>query len=166
MIITVTGTPGTGKTTISEALDLQIVGLTRFVKQKGLGEQREEFEVDIPAMKEALEDEVEEYEEVVIEGHLAHYSPSDLCFVLRCDPEVLDDRLEERNYSESKVRENLESEALDIVLAKAVEHQETVIEIDTTDFDVDEVVKKIERKIEEWPDLEADYGEVDWSDWL
>lgn len=166
MIITVTGTPGTGKTTISEALDLQIVGLTRFVKQKGLGEQREEFEVDIPAMKEALEDEVEEYEDVVIEGHLAHYFPSDICFVLRCDPEVLDDRLEERNYSESKVRENLESEALDIVLAKAVEHQETVIEIDTTDFDVDEVVKKIERKIEEWPDLEADYGEVDWSHWL
>lgn len=166
MIITVTGTPGTGKTTISEALDLQIVGLTKFVKQKGLGEQREEFEVDIPAMKEALEDEVEEYEDVVIEGHLAHYFPSDICFVLRCDPEVLDDRLEERNYSESKVRENLESEALDIVLAKAVEHQETVIEIDTTDFDVDEVVKKIERKIEEWPDLEADYGEVDWSDWL
>lgn len=166
MIITVTGTPGTGKTTISEALDLPVIHLTKFVKQKGLGEQREEFEVDIPAMKEALEDEVEEYEEVVIEGHLAHYSPSDLCFVLRCDPEVLDDRLEERNYSESKVRENLESEALDIVLAKAVEHQETVIEIDTTDFDVDEVVKKIERKIEEWPDLEADYGEVDWSDWL
>ena len=166
MIITVTGTPGTGKTTISEALNLQIISLTEFVKQKGLGEQREEFEVDIPAMIQALEDEVEEYEDVVIEGHLAHYFPSDICFVLRCDPEVLDERLEERNYSESKVRENLESEALDIVLAQAAEHQETVIEIDTTDLDVNEVVDEIERKIEEWPDLEADYGEVDWSDWL
>ena len=166
MIITVTGTPGTGKTTISEALNLEIVGLTEFVKEKGLGKQKEEFEVNIPAMKEALEEEVEEYEDVVIEGHLAHYFPSDLCFVLRCEPEVLDERLGERNYSESKVRENLESEALDIVLAQAAEHQETVIEIDTTDPDVDEIVNEIERKIEQWPDLEADYGEVDWSDWL
>ena len=166
MIITLTGTPGTGKTTIAEALNFPVIDLTEFVKKKGLGRQEEEFEVDIDAMVQALDEEVEKYDDVAIEGHLAHYYPSDICFVLRCDPEVLDERLEERDYSQSKVRENLESEALDIVLAQAVEHQEKVIEIDTTDFEVDEVVKKIERKIREWPDVETDYGKVDWSDWL
>ena len=166
MIITVTGTPGTGKTTISEALNLPVIHLTEFVKEKGLGEQRDEFEVDIDAMIQALDEETEEYDDVVIEGHLAHYYPADICFVLRCDPEVLDERLEERDYSESKVRENLESEALDIVLSQAVKHQETVIEIDTTDMSTEEVVEEIERKIDEWPDVETDYGRVDWSNWL
>lgn len=166
MKITITGTPGTGKTTISEALDIPVIHLTEFVKEQGLGEQKEEFEVDIPAMVEALEEEVENYDDVVIEGHLAHYCPSDVCFVLRCDPEVLDERLEERDYSEAKVRENLESEALDIVLAQVVEHQDTVIEIDTTDLSEEEVVADIKEKIGERPDVEADYGNVDWSNWL
>jgi len=166
VIITVTGTPGTGKTTVSEALDLPVIHLTEFVKERGLGEQKDEFEVDIDSMVQALDEETEEYDGVVIEGHLAHYYQSDICFVLRCNPEVLDERLEERDYSESKVRENLESEALDIVLAQAVEHQETVVEIDTTDMSTEEVVEEIEGKIEEWPDVETDYGEADWSDWL
>ncbi|QKQ98461.1 AAA family ATPase [Candidatus Nanohaloarchaea archaeon] len=166
MIITVTGTPGTGKTTISEALDLPVIHLTEFVKERGLGEQKEEFEVDIDAMIQALEEEVEKYDEVVIEGHLSHYYPADICFVLRCDPEVLDERLEEREYSETKVRENLESEALDIVLSQAVENQDIVVEIDTTDLSVEEVVDEIEEKIDEWPELESEYGQVDWSSWL
>lgn len=166
MKITVTGTPGTGKTTVSDNLDMPVIHLTEFVKEKGLGEQKEEFEVDIPAMVKALEEETDDYEDVVIEGHLAHYYPADLCFVLRCDPEVLDERLEERSYSQAKVRENLESEALDIVLAQAVENQGTVVEIDTTDLTREEVVDKIEGRIREWPDVNADYGDVDWSEWL
>lgn len=166
MKITITGTPGTGKTTVSDTLDIPVIHLTEFVKEKGLGEQRDEFEVDIDAMVQALDEEVEEYDDVVIEGHLAHYFPSDICVVLRCDPGVLDERLEERDYSESKIRENLESEALDIVLAQALQNQETVIEIDTTDVSKEGVVKKIEGKIKEWPDVETDYGKVDWSTWL
>ncbi|WEL23248.1 adenylate kinase family protein [Candidatus Nanohalovita haloferacivicina] len=166
MKITITGTPGTGKTTVSDNLDIPVIHLTEFVKEKGLGEQKEEFEVDIPAMVEALEEETDDYEDVVIEGHLAHYYPSDLCIVLRCDPEVLDERLEEREYSEAKVRENLESEALDIVLAQAIENQETVIEIDTTNLSREEVIEKMEEKIEKWPEVESDYGKVDWSEWL
>lgn len=166
MIITLTGTPGTGKTTISEALNLPVIDLTEFVKEKGLGQQEEEFEVDIDAMVQALDEEVEKYDDVVIEGHLAHYYSSDICFVLRCDPEVLDERLSEREYSQQKIRENLESEALDIVLSQAVSHQEIVIEIDTTDVDKNEVKEKIEEKIGEWPEVENDYGQVDWSDWL
>lgn len=166
MIITLTGTPGTGKTTISEALNLPVIHLTEFVKEKGLGQQKEEFEVDIDAMVQALDEEVERYDDVVIEGHLAHYYPSDICFVLRCDPAVLDERLEERDYSEAKVRENLESEALDIVLAQAVEYQGTVVEIDTTSLSKEEVAGKIEKKIEGLPEVEPEYGKVDWSDWL
>lgn len=145
---------------------MPVIHLTEFVKEQGLGEQKEEFEVDIPAMVEALEQEVQDYEDVVIEGHLAHYFPADLCFVLRCSPEVLDERLSQRDYSEAKVRENLESEALDIVLSQAVNYQDTVIEIDTTGLSEEEVVEEIEKRIKEWPDLEAEYGKVDWSSWL
>ena len=166
MIITLTGTPGTGKTTLSENLDLPVIDLTDFVKEKGLGQQEQEFEVDIDAMVRALDEEVEKYDDVVIEGHLAHYYPSDICFVLRCDPQVLDERLSKRDYSKQKIRENLESEALDIVLSQAVNYQEKVIEIDNTNLDVEEVIDRIEDKVEKWPDLESDYGNADWSEWL
>lgn len=166
MIITITGTPGTGKTTVSDNLQVPAIHLTEFVKEEGLGEQKEEFEVDIPAMVKALKEEIEEYDDIVIEGHLAHYFPSDICVVLRCDPKVLDERLQERDYSQTKVRENLESEALDIVLAQAIEHQEKVVEIDTTELSKEEVVDQIERKMQEWPEVESSYGQVDWSEWL
>lgn len=164
MIITLTGTPGTGKTTVSELLDYPVIHLTEFVKEKGLGEQKEEFEVDIPEMVKALKEEVEDYDDVVIEGHLSHYFPSDICFVLRCDPAVLDERLSQRDYSREKVEENLESEALDIVLSQAVQEQEKVVELDTTDLEPEEVADGIEDKI--GGGLEEEYGKVDWSSWL
>lgn len=163
MIITLTGTPGTGKTTVSEKLDgFKVIDLTRFVREHGLGEDVEkEFEVDIQQMKDELEKKVGKDEDVIVEGHLSHHFPSDYCVVLRCNPEELEERLRKRDYSESKIKENIESEKLDVILTEAVDKQEKIIEVDTTDMNAGETAKEIMRKIEK---DETEYGNTDWTD--
>jgi adenylate kinase len=164
MIITVTGTPGTGKTSVSEQLDMPAVHTTAFIEDNSIGERVDgEFEVDTDELADALEEEVANYDNVVVEGHLSHHLKSDICIVLRCRPDVLKQRLSQREYSEQKVRDNLESEILDTVLSEAVSNQKTVVEIDTTDSSVEETVNKIEKRIEK---CESDYGEIDWTPYL
>ena len=166
VIITVTGTPGTGKTTVAENMGLETVHLTEYVKEKGLGEQKEEFEVDIDEMTEPVQNELQDIDEdgkVVVEGHLSHHVPSDLCIVLRTHPDELESRLKARDYSEEKIRENLEAEALDVILSEAVSMQENVLEIDTTNRKPEETVEIIREAVEK---EETGYGDVDWSSWL
>ncbi len=163
MIVALTGTPGTGKTSVASELDQEyrVIDLTEFVKERGLGEEKEEFEVDVSQMVEALEKEVDE--NTVVEGHLAHHLPTDYCIVLRCKPEVLEERLQQRDYNPEKIQDNVESEALDVVLQEAVETQEKIIEIDTTDREPQEVAREIEERIEK---DDTGYGGIDWSDFL
>ncbi|MFB6209414.1 MAG: adenylate kinase family protein [Candidatus Nanohaloarchaea archaeon] len=161
MIVALTGTPGTGKTAVSEQLDgFRTVDLGDFCRTRELGEQREEFEVNIEEMREELEDYLENEEKMVIEGHLSHHCPADYCIVLRCHPEELRERLETRDYSREKIEENVEAEKLDSILIEAVENQENVIEVDTTGRDASEVAAEIRKKLEEG---ETGYGKVDWS---
>lgn len=163
MKIAVTGTPGTGKTTVSrlfEQQDYNLIHLTEYVKEKGLGEKGEkEFEVDLEKMREVLKDE--DFD--VIEGHLAHHVPVDVCVVLRTRPDKLRERLSERDYSEEKVDENVQSEALDVILSEAVENQEVVIEFDTTGKDAEKVFKEVKRKFKKG---KSDYGNFDWIEYL
>lgn len=163
MKIAVTGTPGTGKTTLSQLYEeegLEVIHLTEYVKEKGLGEEGEkEFEVNVEEMRASLG----EKDFDVVEGHLAHHVPVDVCVVLRTRPDVLRERLDERDYPEQKVEENIQSEILDVVLSEAVENQETVVEVDSTEKDADEVFEEIKRKVEKG---ENDYGNFDWTEYL
>ncbi len=164
MIIALTGTPGTGKTSIARELErFNTLELTEFVKKNGLGEQQDEFEVDIEAMINALEDEIDPEKDTVIEGHLSHHFPADFCVVLRCNPEELRERLSERDYTEEKIEENLESEILDVLLSEAASIQENIIEVDTTDRKAEDVAKEIENRIRE---EDTGYGDIDWTEYL
>lgn len=164
MIVALTGTPGTGKTSVAGELagnGFEVIDLTEFVKQRGLGEETGNgFEADTDAMVEALQEELENRSNVIVEGHLAHYFPADYCVVLRFEPGELRQRLEKRGYSDEKIDENVESEALDIILQEAVEKQENVIEVDTTGRNVEDVVEEVEERIEEG---DTGYGGIDWS---
>ncbi|MCU4924960.1 AAA family ATPase [Halobacteria archaeon AArc-dxtr1] len=148
MRVAVTGTPGTGKTTATELLadrlgpeselpDLDVVHVNEILESEGLytdvDAERESKVADL----EALDDRFADRDDVLLESHLAHHLPADRVVVLRCHPEELEERLLERGESEAKAAENAESEALDVVLAEAVERHglEAVYEIDTTDRD-------------------------------
>ncbi|NYB51617.1 MAG: AAA family ATPase [Methanobacteriaceae archaeon] len=148
MIILVTGTPGTGKTTIStllsEKLGCLLVDINQLVEEKhlytGLDPEKGYKVVDMDALKKELQKIVDKSDDlirnscVIIEGHLSHYFPqADLVVVFRTEPLILEKRLQERGWRDVKIRENLEAEALDLCTWEAYQiHGEKVHEVDTT----------------------------------
>lgn len=148
MRVALTGTPGTGKTTVASHLetDLDVIDLNRLVEDEDLtaGEdaKRDSWIADLTALRNHLAGR----DDVVFESHLAHHLPVDRVVVLRCHPVELERRLRERGASVEKAAENADAEALDVVLAEAVaEHGEgAVYELDTTDRSPDAVAREVE----------------------
>jgi adenylate kinase len=135
MRVAVTGTPGTGKTTAVEAMDtdLPVVHMNELVREEGLTTGRDEARDSLVVDLEAVRERLAGRETLLVESHLAHLLDVDLVVVLRCHPDELRERLRERGEQSATVDENLESEALDVVLAEAVDgHGDDVHEIDTT----------------------------------
>lgn len=152
MRVALTGTPGTGKTTVADALEteLSVLPLGPVVREEGLVAGRDEERDTLVADVAALRDRFADRTDVVFESHLAHRLPVDRAVVLRCHPEELERRLGDRGWADEKVTENAEAEALDVVLSEAVATQgrDAVYEIDTTDRspaavagDVDAVIR-------------------------
>ena len=163
MKIGLTGTPGTGKTTLANKLPFDIVHLNEYMRENDIGEELEngELEIDLEELKQNQPEA--SGKDLLIEGHLSHFLDLDYCLVLRTNPETLENRLNKRDYSEDKIEENIESEILDVILSEAVEKQENIIEVDTTGKEPKEVAKEIEDKIE---NRETGYGEIDWTGYL
>ncbi|MEF8880236.1 MAG: AAA family ATPase [Candidatus Nanohaloarchaea archaeon] len=153
MRVGITGTPGTGKTTVADALDKEVISVKEFAKQKGLGKEGELFEVDVEAVNQELP------EDCWVEGHLAHKLDLDYCIVLRIRPDILEKRLSKRDYSEEKIEENLEAEKMDLILSEAFERSK-IYEIDTTEKSVEEVVEEIDSAVK---NRESKYAICDWS---
>jgi adenylate kinase len=151
MRVGLTGTPGTGKTTVAELVetDLAVVHLNRLIEQEGLttgvDADRGSWIADLDAVRERLDDA----DDVLIESHLVHWFDVDRVVVLRCAPDDLERRLVERGEPADKAAENAEAEALDLVLAEAVaEHgEDAVYEIDTTDRTPEAVARDVEAVI-------------------
>ena len=163
MKIGLTGTPGTGKTTLANKLPFDIVHLNEYMRENDIGEEIEngELEIDLEELKQNQPEA--SGKDLLIEGHLSHFLDLDYCIVLRTNPETLENRLNKRDYSEEKVRENVESEALDVILSQAVQNQDKVFEIDTTNKTPEETAEKI---IEALENREERKGVVDWTDYF
>lgn len=163
MLIGITGTPGTGKTTVASELRRRgndVLDLKTTVAAFVVGNEDGADIIDTDAWSNHLA-EIEGY----AEGILAHYLPCDKLIVLRCRPDVLKIRLSPRGYPEHKVRENAEAEALDVILIEAVEmvSSEKIFEIDTTNKDINEIVDMIEAFV--GSNLPAAFGSLDWSEY-
>jgi adenylate kinase len=166
MMVGITGTPGTGKTSIAAELARRghhVIHLADTVKPYIIEEDRsrQTLVVDVDRW-------VAEFEPLdgIVEGHLAHYLPCDRVVVLRCRPDVLRQRLAPRNYSREKIRENVEAEALDVILIETLEAHpgEAVLEVDTTTLTISECTDRIEQFIR--GELPSSYGSIDWTDYL
>jgi len=173
--IAVTGTPGTGKTSAVERLPavapdsraaaLDRVHLNRLVRDgaaTGRDEDRGSLVADLDVLEAALADR----KAVLFESHLAHHLDADRVVVLRCHPDELVGRLRDRGESERTVVENARAEALDVVLAEAVERhgRERVYEVDATDRTADEVANAIVAVVA--GEREPAAGTVEFSDAL
>lgn len=172
MRVAVTGTPGTGKTTAVDLLDshlttdLEVVHLNEIIREEELYDEIDEERDSLVADLDAIRERFEGKENVIVESHLAHHLPAEKVVVLRCHPEELERRLQERGEPAPKARENAESEALDVILAEAVSihGEESVYEIDTTDTEPNVVASAIEAVIvgERTPSA----GDLSFTDYL
>lgn len=148
MKVAVTGTPGTGKTTATDRLesDLAVVHLNEVIREEGLVVGNDADRDTLVADLDAVERRLADLDDVVIESHLAHRFGADRVIVLRCRPDRLAERLWARGEPPATVEENAESEALDLILAAAVERhgEEAVFEVDTTDRDPDAVAAELD----------------------
>lgn len=169
MRVALSGTPGTGKTSVGEALAARghiVVEVNQLAKDKGLlgkmDRRRATREVDAAALDKAVSDE-EGLKDAILVGHLSHLLTVDLIVILRCRPSILAARLADRGYSEGKVKENVEAEALDVILIEAAETGRLVLEIDTTTMSVDEVVEAMEEILAGEREKYI-IGHIDWSE--
>lgn len=171
-MIAVTGTPGTGKTVFAEMLakrlGAELIDLNKLIierriyrldkegtKVARLGEMRQEF---VRVLKLSKGD-------VIVEGLLAHLLPERSLthvVVLRTRPRVLKRRLRARGYKGEKLRDNLESEALDVILWEAVKIHgaRKVYEIDATRMKPGALVKLFLRALKGEVSLKP--GKVSW----
>jgi adenylate kinase len=150
MRIALTGTPGTGKTTVAALLPYRVIDINALVKDGlslGVDPDRGCLEADMDGLERRLDEmDLDGADIVIIEGHISHhFAPS--AIVLRLDLKELKKRLDSRGYSTKKVRENLEAEALDVILVEAVERCDRVDEIDTTKMSPSMVAELVEKII-------------------
>jgi len=166
--VAVTGTPGTGKTAATQRLDtsLEVIHLNDVVTAEGFTTGRDEDRDSLIVDLEAVQSWLAGRTDVLFESHLAHEFPADRVVVLRCHPEELERRLRERGEPATKAGENAESEALDVILAEAVERhgEDGVYEIDTTDRSPAAVAEEISRVVTD--DRGPSAGEVSYIEYL
>ena len=171
MKVALTGTPGVGKTSVSALVrSFQVLTVDELAEAadavSGFDRARDTKEVDVDKLAESV-GRMEG--DALIEGHLSHLLGVDVAIVLRCSPRVLKKRLIGKGWSETKVMENVEAEAVDVILIEALEAAPVVCEIDVTDMSVEDVARAVEAVLagesEKYP-----VGDVDWSqevlDWF
>jgi adenylate kinase len=83
-------------------------------------------------LNSSLKGSVPKDRNVVLDGHLSHFRDCDVIIVVRCDPSVLHERLKKRNYAQPKITENVQAEALDVILCESIDSNAHVFEIDNT----------------------------------
>jgi adenylate kinase len=166
MMTGITGTPGTGKSAVADALAARghpVVHLGNTLTGFVIGQDTDRGTaiVDQDAWAAAFPPV-----EGIVEGHLAHFLPCDRVVVLRCRPDLLLARLRSRGYPEAKCRENAEAEALDVILVETLErHPEaSVLELDTTASTPGESAVRIEGFLE--GGVAPGHGAVDWSSYF
>jgi len=166
MTAALTGTPGVGKTTVGEFLrkeGYEVLDLNDFIDTKGLrgeiDQDRNTHEVDIESLKKEFS-KSDGYD--IVEGHLSHHLELSPIIVLRCSPDVLYERMSSKDWKESKKKENIRAEIMDVILIESLEYSKEVYEVDTTDMGPKEVMDAI---IEILSDDVESYkaGQIDWS---
>lgn len=133
--VALTGTPGVGKTTVAAvaaAKGWMVIDLKAWARKEGCviaydaQDQADVIDLDQLATR------MPTGSRILIEGHLSHLLPVDLAWVIRCDPAILRPRLAARSYPGAKVHENLEAEALDLILSEAMDSVPRVVQRDGT----------------------------------
>lgn len=177
MILGLTGTPGTGKTTIAQFLEqkgIMVINLKKLAETHNFidshDEKRNSNILDLDAIDHYLKSQYSSKEPLVIESHLSHLlNIVQMDIVLRCQPNILKTRLMKRHWPWKKIKENIEAEILDIILSEAIENhgKNNVMEMDTTNMSPKESSKQLHHLLQDMPTQHiVKPGSFDWSEYL
>ncbi len=184
-IVIISGTPGTGKTTISKMIseinNAQVISLNQMALSEEYitkyDKKRETQVIDTDKLIQYIIELIKNFQQssesiLIIEGHFADIIPNeyfDITIVLRCEPYELMKRLESRGYLKEKIIENVQSEILgncaNYLLQKSLSIP--IYEIDTSTSSFNEISEKI-IKIINGNKIDDDLilGKIDWLEEL
>ena len=97
IIISISGTPGTGKTVVSKIiakkLGTNLITVKNVIKKEKVpfkhDKERKTKIIDIKDLKKAVLKNIDEKKDNIIEGHLSHLIKSDVVIILICNPNIL-----------------------------------------------------------------------------
>ena len=153
-IIVISGTPGTGKTTIARNLgkknNWKIISLGDLVIKENLFKEVDEARntkiIDENSLISKIREIASNLQEktLVFEAHYADLVPDDLCSIgilLRTHPKDLWQRLEERQYSNGKIKENVQAEILGDCASYLIKKKfkEGILEFNTSTLSVEKI---------------------------
>ena len=148
MSYVITGNPGVGKHTIANELskksDIPILDINDIAKETGLFEKIDETnDVDVEKLTKIIETKISR--PVLIVGHLAPYVVNEnqvkKVIVFRKNPYHLIPVYEKRGYSPQKIKDNVGSEILGVILYDTLEKfgAENTLQLNVTSKTVDEI---------------------------
>lgn len=180
-IVIISGTPGTGKTSLSKAitgkLNAKLISLNDLVLQndfiKSYDSKRDTYVFDEKALIKSIISLIKSIDPkkvnfLIIEGHFSDIIPEkfiNFIIILRCHPDELSKRLIKKGYNKEKVIENVQSEILGSCVNYFINKHTKIpiLEIDTTNKDIETLMSIIIGIITEQKDLEQYLiGKIDW----
>ena len=173
LCIAISGTPGCGKTSLSELFasnGAKVVSVKELAQLHDcLGELNLEdgaTEIDIHKLVELWENGDDGL--VVVDGHLSHFLDVDAIVLLRCNPSELESRLSKRGYAENKVKANMEWELISGTWSELLEFEIElpIREYDATVQNTEEIYQNvcdwIEQNLPGASIMEQSEASIDW----
>lgn len=139
--VALTGTPGTGKSSLAKMIKengMIVESLEDIAIRLSCIDDIEEDgarPIDIKKLRSLLEVEWLERPQLntIIDGHLSHLFQVDCIVILRCHPKVLENRYQKRGYTPEKISENVEWEILGGPWNE-IDIEKTCIEFDSSEL--------------------------------